>query len=109
MGRALLRVPFRFFVRFQKVCVFLMASRMPLCQCGHAWGDHAMAEHIDYDIDDGKRPCFALADDGECRCPNYVASLMDALKRALPPEHVCGGGMNPPFPGPCAACERERE
>jgi hypothetical protein len=48
---------------------------MPLCStCGHAWGDHAMAEHMDYDIDDGKRPCFALTDEGECRCVNYVAS-----------------------------------
>lgn len=41
---------------------------------------------MDYDIDDGKRPCFALTDEGECRCLTYVADLMDALKRALPAD-----------------------
>lgn len=23
-------------------------------------------------------------------------------------EHTCQGGTNPPFPGPCKACEREK-
>jgi hypothetical protein len=37
-----------------------------------------------------------------------VIDLMDALRRALPKIwHTCHD-MNPPFPGPCAACERER-
>jgi hypothetical protein len=51
-------------------------TAMPPCAtCGHNWGDHAMAEHMDYDIDDGKRPCHVFRDDGRlCNCPNYVAA-----------------------------------
>jgi hypothetical protein len=49
-----------------------VSGRMSLCaECGHAWGDHARPPHVDADVDDGKRWCFALTDDGECRCLNY--------------------------------------
>jgi hypothetical protein len=57
---------------------------MAPCVCGHTWGDHARPPHVDADVDDGKRWCFALTDDGECRCLNYVADLMEALRLALP-------------------------
>jgi hypothetical protein len=46
----------------------------PCAQCGHGWGEHAMPPHVDYDIDNGERWCFALTDEGECRCRNYVES-----------------------------------
>lgn len=37
-----------------------------------------------------------------------IANLMDALRVALPrDQHVCHD-MQPPFAGPCAACEHER-
>jgi hypothetical protein len=40
-----------------------------------------------------------------------VVDLMDALRRALPRDyrlqHTCHD-MNPPHPGPCAACDAER-
>jgi hypothetical protein len=47
-------------------------ARMPLCRCGHQWGDHARPAHVDADVDDGKRPCIGSCDD--CRCPNYQES-----------------------------------
>lgn len=56
---------------------------MPLCQCGHAWGDHAMPPHMDYDIDNGERWCYADFD--QCPCKRYVVDLIDALKRGLSP------------------------
>lgn len=48
----------------------------------------------------------------ECpRCgadTDAVVDLIKALRRAMPPHwHTCHD-MNPPFPGPCTACETER-
>lgn len=51
--------------------------------------------------------CGADTDAAE-KPPKMAADLMDALRRAMPPHwHTCHD-MNPPFPGPCKACETER-
>lgn len=49
---------------------------MPPCAtCGHAWGEHARPPHIDADIDQGERWCYALTETGECRCRQWIAKV----------------------------------
>lgn len=50
----------------------LRRTSMPLCTCGHTWGEHARPPDMDYDIDNGERWCYALTETGECRCKRYV-------------------------------------
>jgi hypothetical protein len=61
-----------------------MIQRMPLCVCGHKWGDHA---RDDPDFDNGKRPCIGAFDD--CRCPDYRAVDEGATDPA-----ICGASSD---------------
>jgi hypothetical protein len=69
---------------------------MPPCAtCGHAWGDHAMPPHVDYDVDDGARWCFALTNDGECRCKNYVETKQALQGSSLQEALALSDGQEP--------------
>lgn len=57
------------------------------------------------------RVCKACGADTDpaAKEPPKAVDLMDALRRALPRLwHICHD-MNPPHPGPCAACAVDRE